>query len=38
MLEETAGTASQVRVLIDSSDGKEHWRIVGSSTNIIEAS
>jgi 2-isopropylmalate synthase len=38
MLEETAGTASQVRVLIDSSDGKEHWRIVGSSTNIIEVS
>jgi len=38
MLEETAGTASQVRVLIDSSDGKERWRIVGSSTNIIEAS
>jgi 2-isopropylmalate synthase len=38
ILEETAGTASQVRVLIDSSDGKEHWRTVGSSTNIIEAS
>jgi 2-isopropylmalate synthase len=38
ILEETAGTASQVRVLIDSSDGQEHWRTVGSSTNIIEAS
>jgi len=38
ILEETAGTASQVRVLIESSDGKEHWRTVGSSTNIIEAS
>lgn len=38
ILEETAGTASQVRVLIDSTDGKEHWRTVGSSTNIIEAS
>ncbi|MCK4354463.1 MAG: citramalate synthase [Dehalococcoidia bacterium] len=38
ILEETAGTASQVRVLIESSDGKKHWRTVGSSTNIIEAS
>jgi len=38
ILEETAGTASKVRVLIDSSDGKEHWRTVGSSINIIEAS
>jgi 2-isopropylmalate synthase len=37
-LEETAGTASRVRVLIESSDGKERWRTVGSSTNIIEAS
>jgi len=38
ILEETAGTAAQVRVLIESSDGKENWRTVGSSTNIIEAS
>ncbi len=38
ILEESAGTASQVRVLIESSDGKENWRTVGSSTNIIEAS
>ena len=38
ILEETAGTASQIRVLIESSDGQEHWRTVGSSTNIIEAS
>jgi 2-isopropylmalate synthase len=38
ILEETAGTASLVRVLIESSDGQEHWRTVGSSTNIIEAS
>jgi len=38
ILEETAGTASQVRVLIECSDGKENWRTVGSSTNIIEAS
>jgi len=38
ILEETAGTASLVRVLIESSDGRENWRTVGSSTNIIEAS
>jgi len=38
ILEESSGTASQVRVLIESSDGKEQWRTVGSSTNIIEAS
>ena len=38
ILEETAGTASQIRVLIESSDGRENWRTVGSSTNIIEAS
>jgi 2-isopropylmalate synthase len=38
ILEESAGTGSQVRVLIDSSDGQKQWRTVGSSTNIIEAS
>jgi 2-isopropylmalate synthase len=38
ILEESSGTASQVRVLIESSDGSEQWRTVGSSTNIIEAS
>ena len=38
ILEETAGTGSQVRVLIESGDGKDRWRTVGSSTNIIEAS
>jgi len=38
ILEESAGTASQVRVLIESSDGHRQWRTVGSSTNIIEAS
>ncbi|MBM4447492.1 MAG: citramalate synthase [Chloroflexi bacterium] len=38
ILEESAGTASQVRVLIESSDGQKQWRTVGSSTNIIEAS
>ena len=37
-LDETDGTASRVRVLIESSDGEHQWRTVGSSTNIIEAS
>jgi 2-isopropylmalate synthase len=38
ILEESAGTGSQVRVLIESSAGNKQWRTVGSSTNIIEAS
>ena len=38
ILEESVGTESQVRVLIESSDGISEWRTVGSSTNIIEAS
>jgi len=38
ILEESFGTGSQVRVLIQSSDGLVEWRTVGSSTNIIEAS
>ncbi|MCL0046383.1 citramalate synthase [Dehalococcoidales bacterium] len=38
ILEESIGTGAQVRVLIESSDGVEGWRTVGSSTNIIEAS
>jgi 2-isopropylmalate synthase len=38
ILEESVGTGSQVRVLIESSDGGNEWRTVGSSTNIIEAS
>jgi 2-isopropylmalate synthase len=38
ILEENVGTESQVRVLIESSDGVREWRTVGSSTNIIEAS
>ena len=37
-LEESIGTGSQVRVLIESSDGETEWRTVGSSANIIEAS
>jgi len=38
ILEESVGTESKVRVLIESSDGVDEWRTVGSSTNIIEAS
>jgi 2-isopropylmalate synthase len=38
ILEENTGTESQVRVLIESSDGENEWRTVGGSTNIIEAS
>jgi len=38
ILEESVGTESQVRVLIESSDGVDIWRTVGSSANIIGAS
>lgn len=38
IIDETEGTASKVRVLIESSDGEDRWRTVGSSSNIIEAS
>ncbi|MDY6907386.1 MAG: citramalate synthase [Chloroflexota bacterium] len=37
-IDEPEGTASRVRVLIESSDGEHEWRTVGSSANIIEAS
>ena len=33
-----AGTAARTRVLIDSTDGDEHWGTVGVSDNIIVAS
>lgn len=38
ILEESSGTGSLVRVLIECGDGQEEWRTVGSSANIIEAS
>jgi 2-isopropylmalate synthase len=38
ILDESRGTASVIRVLVESSDGKREWRTVGSSTNVIEAS
>jgi len=33
-----AGTAAKVRVLVESSDGKDSWSTVGVHENIIEAS
>jgi 2-isopropylmalate synthase len=38
VLNEDSGTAASVRVLIDQTDGSDHWGTVGVSTNVIEAS
>jgi 2-isopropylmalate synthase len=38
ILDSTAGTGARTRVLIESTDGKEHWGTVGVHDNIIEAS
>ena len=38
VLDSSDGTAARVRVLIESSDGREVWGTVGVSENIIEAS
>lgn len=38
VLQERAGTAARVRVLIQSQDEKDSWGTVGVSENIIEAS
>ncbi|MDD5730545.1 MAG: citramalate synthase [Candidatus Omnitrophica bacterium] len=38
VLEEKAGTAARVRVLIQSQDEKDTWNTIGVSGNIIEAS
>jgi 2-isopropylmalate synthase len=38
VLDGKEGTAAKVRVLIESSDGRERWGTIGVSTNIIEAS
>ncbi|MBQ3687080.1 MAG: citramalate synthase, partial [Treponema sp.] len=32
------GTATTVRVLIESSDGKDSWTTIGVSCDIVEAS
>jgi 2-isopropylmalate synthase len=38
IINSAAGADASVRVLIESTDGDEFWRTVGSSTDIIEAS
>ena len=38
ILDGERGTAAKTRVLIDSTDGEDHWSTVGVSTNIIRAS
>lgn len=38
VLEERKGTSAKVRVLIETSNGKNTWSTVGVSTNIIDAS
>jgi 2-isopropylmalate synthase len=38
VLDEKAGTAARVRVLIQSQDDKDSWNTIGVSGNIIEAS
>ncbi|MDD4953766.1 MAG: citramalate synthase [Candidatus Omnitrophica bacterium] len=38
VLDEKAGTAAKVRVLIQSQDDKDTWSTIGVSENIIEAS
>lgn len=38
VLETSHATGAKVRVIIESSDGKDSWRTVGVSTDVIEAS
>jgi 2-isopropylmalate synthase len=38
IIDGAAGTNAAIRVLIESTDGRQHWRTVGASTDIIEAS
>ena len=38
ILDEGAGTAAKVRVIIESTDGKRRWGTVGVHENVIEAS
>jgi 2-isopropylmalate synthase len=38
VLDSNSATAAKVRVLIESSDGKDVWTTIGVSTDIIEAS
>ncbi|MCZ6679101.1 MAG: citramalate synthase [Candidatus Poribacteria bacterium] len=38
VLDTKAGTGAKVRVLLEASDGQDHWGTVGVSENIIQAS
>ncbi len=38
VLDSTSATAAKVRVLIESTDGKDVWNTIGVSTDIIDAS
>jgi 2-isopropylmalate synthase len=38
IVEGSEGTAAKVKVLLDSSDGREMWSTIGVSENVIEAS
>ena len=38
ILDGTMGTAAQIRVLVESSDGRERWTTIGVSSNILDAS
>jgi 2-isopropylmalate synthase len=38
VLDASGGTGSTVRVLIEFSDGRVTWNVVGASDNVIEAS
>lgn len=38
ILDSGAGTSAKTRVLVESSNGQNHWTTVGVSTNILDAS
>lgn len=38
VLDSNSATAAKVRVIIESTDGKDSWSTIGVSTDIIEAS
>jgi 2-isopropylmalate synthase len=38
VLNSKAATAATVRVIIESSDGENHWTTLGVSSDVIEAS
>ncbi|MCS3917558.1 hypothetical protein M2349_002699 [Caldanaerobacter subterraneus subsp. tengcongensis MB4] len=37
-MDSSSGTAAKVRVIIESTDGKDSWSTIGVSPDIIEAS